>query len=294
MIIKMKRAFLIVFVVFMVSCGTRDHSRNEKVISVSIAPFEFFIREIAGDDFYVNVMVPAGASPHVYEPYPGQIRELRRSAAYISNGYLGFEMAWLERLYEVNRSMIRLSLSDALDPIEEGHHHEGEHSETADPHYWISPKYASVIARSVRDLLVSLNKEEAPKYNANYEVLLEKIITLDRKAKELFSSFRGEAFITYHPTLAYLARDYGLEEISLEQDGKEPSPAHLKELIDLAREKRISKIFLTREYDVRQVKALADETGAEVVVIDPLSDNWLDAVTRIVDSLHESFVQSLK
>ena len=82
--------------------------------------FKYFVEEIAGDNFTVNVMVPAGANPHIYEPYPDQINKLRQSVAYISNGYLGFEMTWLDRFYEMNRKMKKLSLGDSIDPINSG------------------------------------------------------------------------------------------------------------------------------------------------------------------------------
>ena len=100
------------------------------------------LKQYAGDDFKVNVMVPAGSDPHIYEPFPEQISKLRKSVGYISNGYLGFEMNWLDRFYETNRSMKKLSLGDKIDPIESEHQHEGEHVEGADPHYWVSPKCA--------------------------------------------------------------------------------------------------------------------------------------------------------
>lgn len=287
-----KKALLLIFLALIFSCGRNSPDRREDIISVSIAPFKYFVEEIAGEDFYINVMVPAGASPHVYEPYPGQINKLRKSLAYISNGYLGFEASWLGKFYEVNKSMARLSLGDRLEPLETEHSHNGEHSEGADPHYWLSPKYAIVIAGSVKDFLCSLNPEEASKYNVNYESLVRKISDLDQKAGDLFSGFEGSTFISYHPTLAYLARDYGLEEVTVEHDGKEPSPARLKELIDLARQKNIKNIFLTREYNIRQVETLADETGADIVVIDPLSENWLDALTFILEALYDSFVHS--
>ena len=116
--------------------------QTERIITVSIAPFKYFVEAIAGDDFTVNVMVPPGSDPHVYEPFPEQITKLRTSEAYISNGYLGFEMTWLDRFYETNTGMKKLNLGESIDPIESEHHHEGDNLEGADPHYWVSPKCA--------------------------------------------------------------------------------------------------------------------------------------------------------
>jgi zinc transport system substrate-binding protein len=98
----------------------------------------------------------------------------------------------------------------------------------------------------------------------------------------------------YHPNLAYLARDYGLREVPVEFEGKEPPPSRLKELIDLALAKNIRSIFVQREYDSRNAKAIAREIGAGVVVIDPLSGNWMEATTDIIEALHNSFIASRK
>ena len=102
----------------MISCGRKGSDSGDKIITVSIAPFKYFVEEIAGNDFTVNVMVPAGADPHIYEPFPEQINKLRKSVGYISNGYLGFEMNWLDRFYETNQTMKRLSLGDSIDPLD--------------------------------------------------------------------------------------------------------------------------------------------------------------------------------
>jgi len=106
----MRKLFFFLIICFTISCGHDVADSGNKIITVSIAPFKYFVEEIAGNDFTVNIMVPAGADPHIYEPFPEQINKLRKSVAYISNGYLGFEMTWLDRFYETNRTMKRLSL----------------------------------------------------------------------------------------------------------------------------------------------------------------------------------------
>ena len=282
----MKRAASLIFIVLMVSCGRRNEP-DERIISVSIAPFRYFVEGIAGEKFSVNVMVPAGANPHIYEPYPDQLSKLRHSAAYISNGYLGFEMTWLDRFYEMNRRMKKLSLADAIDPIAPEDHHEGGHIETADPHYWVSPKCAMSMAASVRDFLIDLDPENRAEYNENFKILAGKIGEVDSLAKELSASPGGKSFLIYHPNLGYLARDYGLKEIAIEKDGKEPSPSRLRELIDLAKADNHKVIMVQREYDTRNAKAIADEAGARVIVIDPLSEDWFESTTGIIRILRE-------
>ena len=290
----MRRIIYLLVLCFIVSCGRESADSASKIITVSIAPFGYFVQQIAGNDFTVNVMVPAGADPHTYEPFPGQINKLRKSVGYISNGYLGFEMNWLDRFYETNHAMKRLNLSDGITPLSSEHHHEGGHNETADPHYWVSPHCALIIASSINKFLCELNPSQKMKYESNYQILISRIQILDEKAKSLFSNVPVKCFMIYHPNLAYIARDYGLEEIPVEFEGKEPSPSRMRELIDRAKKDNLRTIFVQIEYDTKNAKAIADETGAHIVLIDPLSGNWLKSTTDIIEALHNSLTENLK
>lgn len=290
----MRKIFCFLIVVFIISCGRQRADTGERIITVSIAPFKYFVEEIAGDDFKVNVMVPAGANPHIYEPFPEQINKLRRSVAYISNGYLGFEMTWLDRFYETNKKMKRLSLGDKIDLLVSGHHHEGDHVEGADPHYWVSPKCALIMATSVKEFLCELNPSQKQKYEVNYDSLVSKIQGVDKKALELFSGVKNRSFMIFHPNLGYLARDYGLEEIAVEYEGKEPPPSRMKELIDRARKDGLKTIFVQREYDTKNAKAIAGEIGGKIRIIDPLSEDWQKATIDIINALHNSLTESSK
>jgi zinc transport system substrate-binding protein len=274
----MRKIFFLLLICFAISCGRGGNDSGNKIITVSIAPFKYFVEQIAGNDFTVNIMVPAGADPHTYEPFPGQISKLRKSVAYISNGYLGFEMNWLDRFYETNRTMKKLSLADGINPIVSSSQHKGGHIEGADPHYWVSARCALIMASSVKELLNELNPSQKVKYEANYQALISKIQEVDRKARELFSDIPNRCFMIYHPNLAYVARDYGLEEIPVEFEGKEPSPSRMKELIDRARKENIKTIFVQRE----------------ITLIDPLSENWQKSTTDIINALYKSLLENSK
>jgi zinc transport system substrate-binding protein len=290
----MRKIFFLLITCLCISCGRNSVDSGNKIITVSIAPFKYFAEEIGGNDFTVNIMVPSGADPHTYEPFPEQINKLRRSVAYISNGYLGFEMNWLDRFYETNMKMKRLSLGDRIDPLTSAHHREGGHIEGADPHYWVSPKCALVIASSVKGFLCELNPSQKEKYETNYLILISKIQDVDNKARELFTNVPKKCFMIYHPNLAYIARDYGLEEIPVEFEGKEPTPSRMKELIDRARKDNLKTIFVQKEYDTKNAKSIAGEIGAKIILIDPLSENWQKSTLDIIDAMHKSLIESSK
>jgi zinc transport system substrate-binding protein len=270
------------------SGGTKS---NMNIITVSISPFKYFVEAIGGEDFKVNVMVPSGADPHIYEPVPGQIFELSRSVAYISDGYLGFEMTWLDRFYETNRKMKKLSLGENIDLIRPNKNEGDSHTEGADPHYWISPKSALIIAGSVKSLLSSLKPENSGKYEINFKRLTDTINYYDKRTTELFSAFQGRSFMIFHPALGYIARDYGLNQIAVENEGKEPNPSSMKHLIDTAKKEGVKVIFIQKGFDTKNARAIASEIGAEITEIDPLSENWTESVSRIINSIHDSLIK---
>ncbi len=290
----MRKTLWLLLIFLLSSCRNQVTDSKSSILTVSISPFKFFVEEIAGDDFIVNVMVPAGANPHIYEPFPEQINKLRRSVGYISNGYLGFEMTWLDRFYETNKTMKRLSLGDSIDPLISDHDHDGEHAESVDPHYWVSPKCAIKMAFSVKEFLSEINPSQKNKYESNCQDLIVKISELERRADEFFSTAPDRSFMIFHPNLGYLARDYGLKEITVEHEGKEPTPSRMKYLIDEGRKHGLKTIFVQREYDTKNAQVIADEIGAELLIIDPLSEDWLNATSYIISAIHSSFKESSK
>ena len=289
----MKQLFYCIVLILISSCGGGRNDREVPVITVSISPFKYFVREIAGDKFDVNVMVPSGSNPHIYEPYPEQVNMLMKSSAYISDGYLGFEMTWLDRFYEMNRGMKKLSLGDYIEPIRGGGDHEDAGKEAADPHYWVSPKCAFVMAEQIKKFLTGLDQADSLLFEENFKSVVKKITEADSSARLLTAEAGPHSFMIYHPNLAYLARDYGLEEIAVEYDGKEPSPARLKYLIDRAKAENLKVILVQREYDSRNARAIAGETGSRVVIIDPLSEDWYGSTMNIIKVLKAGFANNI-
>lgn len=281
----MKKTVLILSLVLIASCGNNKSGPGTRIISVSIAPFKYFVKEIAGSVFEVNVMVPAGSNPHIYEPFPDQVRKLKESEAYISDGFLGFELTWLDRFYEMKRDMKKLSLGDFIEPISEGHKETPGEVETADPHFWVSPVCASKMALAIRDFLTGIAPDHKARFEQNYNLLVKKIGVADSLARQIASSGSPKAFIIYHPNLAYLARDYGLEEIPVEFEGKEPSPSRLIYIIDRAKKDNLKTILIQIEYDTKYAQEIAKEIGGRVVIIDPLSEDWYTSTIGIIGIL---------
>lgn len=267
-----------------------QQQRPERTISVSIEPLRYFVEALADQRFHVAVMVPKGASPESYDPTPRQLVDLGRSEAYLQVGHLGFERAWMERLQAGAPAMRVYDLSDGIDLIheEEGEEHAGHvHEGGVEPHIWTSTVNAAVMAEHVCEALCRLDSANAPFYCHRLDSLQQVIRQTDQAVRNLLAD-ADRAFLIYHPSLSYFARDYGLEQIPIEKAGKEPSPAYLKELIDRCRTKQVRVVFVQPEFDRRHAELIAEQTQTQVCPIHPLAYDWADEMLAVARALHHA------
>ena len=285
--------FFVVMAALLCSCS--GSLKKERIISVTIEPQRYFVEQIAGDKFKVHCVVPAGQSPETFDPSPRQMAEIGRSIAYFRIGYIGFEQAWMENIRKNNPDMPVFDLSKGLalvhgtEQMEEAGHSAsgGHHTHQVDPHIWSSFEGARTIARNVLDALVMLDKENSSYYRENYGKLCAVIDSTETAASKLLKPLLSRTFIIYHPSLTYFAKEYGLTQLCIEFDGKEPSPSQMKELIDTARKHNVRVVFVQQEFDSKNAALVAEETGCRLVVINPLAYDWPGEMLHIAKSLAE-------
>ncbi|WP_175630600.1 metal ABC transporter solute-binding protein, Zn/Mn family [Bacteroides acidifaciens] len=271
-----------------------DGETEKPVITVTLEPQRYFTEAIAGDKFKVISMVPKGSSPETYDPIPQQLVSLGDSKAYFRIGYIGFEQAWMERLMNNTPHIQVFDTSKGIDLIlnngdhDHGHGHgpHDGHTHAVEPHVWNSTTNALIIAGNTYKALSQLDKANDAYYMARYDSLCQRIQHTDSLIRQQLSAPEAaKAFMIYHPALSYFARDYGLHQISIEESGKEPSPAHLKELIDLCKEEDVHVIFVQPEFDKRNAETIAQQTGTKVVPINPLSYDWEEEMLNVAKAL---------
>lgn len=292
----MRNLVLIIGLIFLLSsCRTADEVKEKPVVSVSIIPQQFFVKELAGELVDVNVLIPPGASPATYEPTVAQLARLDRSDVYMRIGYIGFEQSWMEKLASTNPRMKIVDLSQGVDLILEpesltgdhsGHSHEGHAHHGTDPHIWMSAINAHTIAQNIhRELLLLFpaKKEYLEDRLAQFNGSIDSLHLLISQKLE---GLENRKFMIYHPALTYYARDYGLEQVPLENEGKSPAPSHLKEITDLARQSHINKILIQSQFDSDNAEILARETGARMIQFDPLDPDWRKQMSYIAEQLN--------
>lgn len=269
------------------SCRNKEQSDERPVITVSIEPLRWVTEQIGGDLISVQTLVPSGSNPEIYEPTPRQMMELSKSRAVFLCGYLGMEQNWGKRLKESAPQVPFVNLSQGIHLIG-GHHHEGralDHSGGVDPHIWTSPRNMRRMAHHICQALANADPKNTSAYNRNLIALLERIDAVNDSLMKLTVELPQRSFLIYHPTLSYLARDYGLKQLAIEQDGKEPTAIRLHELIDSCRHYRTNTLFIQHEFDTRHIELIARETGLDPITINPLTYDWESEMLHIVHEL---------
>lgn len=288
----MRYSLIAIVLVFVFACNTPVKQSGKPVVSVSIAPQKYFVERLMGDSADVNVMIPPGSGHATYAPTAAQIKNLSRSVAYFKMGYLGFETSWSDKFKAANPEMKWFDLSDGIEVIKGEHHHEHGHDHVCnggiDPHIWTSPAEMKGVVANLRKALLELFPDQKDFINSNYEAFISDIQGLDEKLNQLKKEHPGIKFMIFHPAYTYLARAYGFEQMTIEFEGKTPTPARLKQTIDEALENQIKTIYIQEEFDRKNADVIAKEIGAQTVQVNPLSGNWLEEMNRFISHLQNN------
>ncbi len=268
-------AVFTVLLLMAATAGCTDTDRQdggEIVVAVTIPPEQEFAERVGGDHVRVILLVPPGADPHTYELSPGILADVAGADMYAVVGSgIEFELIWQEKIAALNPDMLVVDSSRGIDLITGGDGDRGR----PDPHIWTSPKNAKVMVGNIRDGLIAVDPENADDYRRNADVYLEELDALDAEVAGAFAESGVKTVMVLHSSWAYLARDYGFTEISIENEGKEPSPQRIEHLIRQAKDEQIQVIFASPEHSVRSAEVIADAIGGRVVTVSPLEEGYL-------------------
>ena len=275
----MKRfLYLIILCVILAGCkGTpkkqadsgKTSGTEKPAVTVTISPYKYFVDQIAKGKVDVNVMVSNGNNPETYEPYAQQMMELSKSALYLKVGSIGFEQTWMKKLQDNAPDMKVIDTSVGIKPAKTP-------GGNIDPHVWMSCSNARIIASNILKALCELEPKNKAFFEKNYQSLLSIIDKRDSTIKESFKKDPDlvHKFVIYHPILTYFARDYQLEQLAIEEEGREPSASQLKSLIERARKEKIKFCLIQAEFANRNTTTFIKESHTKPMNINPLQGDW--------------------
>lgn len=264
------------------------HLKAEEKVLVSVAPYLHIVEKIIGEEVSVSLLVPPGASSHTYEPTPKQVQALSSAKIWFCLGEPSDEKA-KKALLQQNPHLLVVDLHEGLDLIEDDHgcchHHDSDqhsyHHHSFDPHIWMSPKLMVEQVQKIEKALNDAFPERGEHISQNAKSLIQDLQALDRDIKHLFKNKSPVTVIVAHPAYAYFCRDYGLTELSIEQDGKDPTAKELTHLLEKARSLQVKKIFIQNQYSHKGAELIAKELKAQIVILNPYSENYFPMMEKV-------------
>ncbi len=266
---------------FFVACAQEEVDERIGVV-VTIQPQAEFVESVGGEKVKVTVMVPPGASPHTYEPTPGQMTQAARASIYAKVGSgVEFELAYMDKISNLNKNMLVVDCSKGIqliastDPDEPG----------MDPHIWVSPRNAMVMVQNICEGLIQIDPESRAYYEQNRDTYLEKQEQLENANSSRLANVQNRAFIVFHPAWGYFARDYNLQQIAIEVGGKEPSGQDIARVIEEAKKLDIKVIFASPQFNPQSASVIAREIDGRVILIDNLARDYIANLQAVLNEM---------
>jgi zinc transport system substrate-binding protein len=249
-------------------------------VFVSIAPQKYFVDRIGGDEVQVEVMVNPGESPATFNPNPKKMSQLANAKLYFSIG-VPFEKVWISRIKNIQPKLkvVPLNKKIYIAPSSHPQHDEG------DPHIWLSPPLVKIMAAEIEASLSRQRPEKSDFFKINYQTLIKEIDKLDQEIQQVFAKGKNRTFMVFHPAWTHFAEAYGLEQISIENQGKEPGPRALQRIINKGKKLNIKVIFVQKQFGLSVAKKIAKMIGATVKEMDPLTENYMDSMRNTAKAI---------
>ncbi|MCK4607813.1 MAG: zinc ABC transporter substrate-binding protein [candidate division Zixibacteria bacterium] len=276
-----------------------EQSEPVMIAFVSVPPQAYIVERVGGDHVTVEVLVGPGQSPATFEPAPRQMTRLDEAQIYFRIG-VPFENTLLPEIRAIYPDLKVCDLREGIEllEIEDGHHHrhEGDDRSVADesrhggpteldPHVWLDPNLVKIMARNTCDELCRLDSAHAGNYQRNRDTFVAELDSLRSRVAAILAPYKGKSFFVFHPAYGYFGQAFGLRQVAIEVDGKEPGAKELAALMERARADGAKVIFVQPQFSNKGAQAIADAIGATLVPIDPLARDYLDNLEQVAEAI---------
>lgn len=254
-------------------------------VFVSVLPQAYFVERVGGPYVTVGTLVSPGQAPETYEPTAQQLVRLERADVYFRIGML-FE----ERLLaKIQQALPGLNTVDTRTGIALRRTHSDHDRGSADPHIWLDPTLVKTQAATICEELCRIDTTHAGQYRQNLRAFVADLEDVNERIAGRLAPLKGRRLYVFHPAFGYFCDAYGLIEVAVQAEGKEPSARHLADLIEQAQSDEMKTIFVQPEFSSKSAQTLAESIGADVIELDHLSrdylNNLLDMTEKIVKGL---------
>jgi zinc transport system substrate-binding protein len=245
-------------------------------VAATIVPLGDFCQKIGGDLVRVQVLIPPGASPHVFEPAPSVIARASQARVFV---YIGAGLEpWATKLLQArdSKDLLVVEAARGIPLLNMAGHHDREETPaahlTGNPHIWLDPVLAQEICRKIAAAFIQADPAHRAQYEANLQAYLAALADLNREIENHAKTWRLRDYVSFHPAFAYFARRYGLHDVGTIEasPGREPTPRHLQNIVSAIHHFGIKVVFAEPQLNPRVAQVIAQEAGVKVLLLDPL------------------------
>jgi zinc transport system substrate-binding protein len=249
----------------------------------SIFPIADMIRQVGGEHVDVVVVLPAGASPHTFEPKPSLIKKISSAKIFFMVG-VGLEF-WAQKMVSLSGAGLKtVVLSKGIPLIHATEHfdgHETHHGknidsdfnlEVANPHIWLNPIIAKSMVNTIITALSEVDNRHLTYYNQQGQLYLDELDKLDDLIRKTVASFRIKKYVSFHASWDYFARQYGLQSVGVIEaaPGRNPTPALIKNIVASIKKYEIKAVFAEPQLNPRAAEVIANEANVKFLMLDPM------------------------
>lgn len=254
---------------------------SESNVFVSIQPIAYFVNRIAVNLVNIETLVGPGQNHESFSPNSKQISKLSQAQIFFRIG-LQFEETLIPKILQINPKIIIKDLRENIKLINN------------DPHIWLSPLLVIEQAKTIKNTFITLFPNNSEIFETNCSKFIEELKTLNERLLKSFVPYKGMDLFVFHPAFSYFANDYGLNQVAVELNGKEPPARMLARLIDLAKSRNVKIIFYEPQFSKKTVTALANEIGAQTVSIDPMVYDYINNLNSVAEQIQNALNKQLK
>jgi zinc transport system substrate-binding protein len=260
------------------------------LVAATIVPLGDFCRRLGGDLVQVQVLIPPGASPHIFEPAPSVMARASQARVFV---YIGAGLEpWADKLLRSRGEdgLMVVEAAQGVPLLKDAQHHHHEEAEepgpavrhreegshdlhlAGNPHIWLDPVLAQEICRKITAAFIQADPDHRALYEANLKEYLAALEALHQEIQEHARAWGLRDYVTFHPAFSYFARRYNLYEVGTieEAPGREPTPRHLKDLVAAIHHYGIKVVFAEPQLNPRVAEVIAREAGVKVLMLDPM------------------------
>lgn len=265
----------------------------------SIYPVADMVRQVGGAHVDVTVVLPAGASPHTFEPKPSMLKKFSSARIFFMIG-AGLEF-WAEKFIRLSDpNLMTVVLSEGISLVHTLEYHDdhkhllgktdvsvGE-AQMANPHIWLDPAIAKLMVNKITASLSKVDRGHVKYYQFRSRMYLDELDRLDHHISKTIESFSNKKYVSFHASWVYFARRYGLESVGVIEasPGRNPSPIQIKRIVDRIKKHRIQSIFAEPQLNPKVAEVIAKEANVRMLILDPMGGPKLPGRSSYIDLMN--------